>query len=224
LDEVSKLTAMTGTSRRTIRTATNTDAEKVSVARATTAAAKNGPKWATSPDLQAAAKLWNQASDDMEANATVITGLRSQLAVVEGKQVSLRRSWGAAKRQMLSTADMLCAGSADDLKANGFEVLLRTGLGPVAPPATVHTEPGKALGTVKVSWLIGSGRHGFVLQHATDVSNAATYSALIPVTGTKYTYEGALSGSVVHFRVAAIDPSEAAGCSAFSAWVSGTAR
>jgi hypothetical protein len=209
----------------TIHAVTHTDAEKVSVARTATAAAKNGPAWATAPDLQAAAKLWSKVSDDMEANATVISGLRSQLAAAEGKQLSLRRSWGAARRQVLSTVDVLCAGSADDVKANGFDALTRTNSGaPIAPPDTVHTEPGKAPGSVKVSWLKGSGRHGFVLQHATDVSNTATYSALIPVTGTKYTLQGAISGSVVHFRVAAIDPSEAAGCTAFSAWASGTAR
>ena len=221
---MSKQAKVVDRAKATIHAATHTDAEKVSVARALTAAAKNGPKWATAPDLQAAAKVWNQASDDMEANATVISGLRSQLAIAEGKQVSLRRSWGAARRQVLSTADVLCAGSADDLKANGFDALVRTAQGPIAPPDTVHTEPGKVLGAVKVSWLKGSGRHGFVLQHATDVSNTATYSALIPLTGTKYTLQGALSGSVVHFRVAAIDPSEAAGCTAFSAWVSGTAK
>ena len=215
----------TDRAKPTIRAAASTDQEKVNVARATTAAAKTGPKWATATDLQAATKVWNQVSDDMEANATVITGLLGQLAMAEGKQLSLRRAWGAARQQVLSTADVLCAGSADDVHSAGFDVLTRiTRNSPVAPPDTVHSEPGKAPGTVKVSWLRGSARHGVVLQYATDVSNTATYSVLIPVTGTKYTLHGVPSGSVVHFRVAAIDPSEASGCTAFSAWVSGTGR
>jgi hypothetical protein len=210
--------------RPAIRFSTRTDAEKVRVARTVTTAAKNGPGWATALDLQAAAKVWTHAADDMEANATVISGLRAQLAAAEGKQATLRRSWRAARRQVLSAADVLCAGSADDVKAYGFDTFTRMPGSAIAPPETVHTAPGKALGTVHVSWLKGSGRRGFVLQAATDVSNAATYSASIPVTGTKYTYKGAPSGSVVHFRVAAIDPSETTGLTAFSAWVSGTAR
>ena len=221
---MSNTTKAADRARPAIRAADRTDAQKVSVARAVTTGAKSGPGWATATDLQAASKVWTKVSDDMEANATVLTGLRSQLAIAEGKQVSLRRSWSAARRQVLGTADVLCAGSADDLKAYGFEVLLHLAGPAIVPPTTVHTEPGKAPGMVKVSWTKGSGRHGFVLQTATDVSNAGTYSALIPVTGTKYNYAGALSGSVVHFRVAAIDPSEATGHTPFSAWASGTAR
>jgi len=210
--------------RPAIRTATRTDAQKVNVARAVTTAAKNGPAWATATDLQAAAKVWTKASDDMDANATVISGLRAQLSTAEGKQVALRRTWRAGRRQVLSTINVLCAGSADDLKAYGFDVLTHAPGAPIVPPDTLHTAPGKAVGTVAVSWLKGTGRHGFVLQAATDIANAATYSPSIPVTGTKYTYSGAPSGSVVHFRVAAVDPSEKMGQTPFSAWVSGTAR
>jgi len=210
--------------RPTIRTATRTDAQKVSVARNVTTSAKQAPGWVTATDLQAATKVWNKAADDMEANASVISGLRLQLSAAETKQIVLRRAWRAGKRQVLGTADVLCAGSADDVKAYGFEVLTHAPGAPIAPPDTVNTEPGKAPYAVKVTWPKGSGRHGFVLQAATDVSNTATYSAPIPVTGTKYTYKGSISGAVVHFRVAAIDPSEEAGLTAYSAWVAGTTR
>ena len=210
--------------RPAIRTTTRTDAQKVNVARAVTTAAKNGPGWATALDLQAASKVWAKAADDMEANATVISGLRTQLSTAEGKQLTLRRSWRAGRQQVLGTMNVLCAGSADDLKAYGFDVLTHVPGAPIAPPDVLNTKPGKVVGSVAVSWLKGSGRHGFVLQAATDVSNAATYSAFIPVTGAKHTYSSAPSGSVVHFRVAAIDPSLPTGLTAFSAWASGTAR
>jgi hypothetical protein len=136
-----------------------------------------------------------------------------------------RRAWRAAKKQVLGTADVLCAGSADDLKAYGFEVLSRTSPGAaIATPDGLTTMAGKAVGEATVSWPKGGARHGFVVQHGTDVANQATYSAPIPSTTRKFTLKGGVSGSNVYFRVAAIDPSSSTGMTAWSAWVSGTVR
>jgi len=209
----------------TIRLATLTDAQKVSVARDVTTSAKHGPGWATAADLQSATVAWNKAADLLESNATQIGQLKLQLHTLETQQLGNRRAWRAAKKQVLGAADVLCAGSADDLKAYGFEVLTRISAGtPVATPDNLTTAPGKAVGQVVVSWLKGGARHGFVVQHGTDVANAASYSAPIPCTTTKYTLSGAPSGSTVYFRVAAIDSSSTTGQSAWSAWVSGTVR
>ena len=209
----------------TIRLATLTDAQKVSVAHDVTTLAKQNPGWAAALDLQAATTAWTKAADQIGSNATQIGQLKLQLHNLETQQLGARRAWRAAKKQVLGAADVLCAGSADELKAYGFEVLTRTPAGtPVAPLDTLTTAPGKAVGQAVVSWLKGSARHGFVVQHGTDVANAASYSAPIPCTATKCTLSGAPSGSNVYFRVAAIDSSSPTGQTAWSAWVSGTVR
>jgi len=80
--------------------------------------------------------------------------------------------------------------------------------------------PARRLGEVTGGWTRGTATHGFVAQHATD----ATYSAIAPVTKTKYTLGGLPSGSVVYLRIAAIDPTAPSGIGPGSAWASGTAR
>jgi hypothetical protein len=75
-----------------------------------------------------------------------------------------------------------------------------------------------------VAWSRGTARYGFVVQRAADVANPATYASAVPCTKTKYTLAGAQSASVVHFRVAAIDPIASAGVSPWSDWVSCTVR
>jgi hypothetical protein len=197
----------------------------VTVTRDVTSAASKNPGWQQATDLQAVSKAWNQIADSIEGNASVVTGLRTQLKIAEAKQMGLRRAWRATKKQVLSTADVLCAGSADDLRAYGFDVLTHGVPGqPVAVPDNLSTAPGKAGGEVSAKWPKGDAKHGFIVQHATDVANAATFSAPIPSTTCKFTLTGQTPATSVHFRVAAIDPSSPTGQTAWSAWVAGTVR
>ena len=76
----------------TVKLATVTDAQKGAVAHSTTASMAKSPLWATSPDVQAAAKAWSLSADDLGANAKVIADLRNQLKVADAKQQTLRRS------------------------------------------------------------------------------------------------------------------------------------
>jgi len=203
---------------------TVTDVQKVTVARDIVATAKKNPGWATAKDLQAAAAVWSQSADDMEANAAIVTARRSDLRTAEAKQRTLRRTWRAARKQVMGTVDVLCAGSADELKAYGFDVHQRVGRGPLGVPENLTTAPGTALGAGIFSWSKGLATHGFLVQHATDAANPATYSPSIACTKPKFTLTGALPGSNVSFRVAAIDPSSPTGQSAWSGWVAGTVR
>jgi hypothetical protein len=66
--------------------------------------------------------------------------------------------------------------------------------------------------------------YGFMVQWATDTADATTYSATIPCHAASYTLPGQASGATLHFRIAAIDPSQATHMSAWGAWVAGTAR
>ena len=83
--------------------------------------------------------------------------------------------------------------------------------------------PGATVGTATWKWPRGLAKHGFLVQHATDVANVATYSPQLACTKTRYTLGGLVpSGSSVCLRVAAVDPHAATAQSPWSVWVSGT--
>ncbi len=107
----------------------------------------------------------------------------------------------------------------------GFGIDVRTAkaLGPLPAPTNLVLVRGKAVGTVTAKWDKGMGSHGFVVQHATDSANAATYSTPKPWTKTKCIVDGLPSGSTVYFRVAAIDPSASSGTGPFTPWESALA-
>jgi hypothetical protein len=149
--------------------------------------------------------------------------LKDQLATAEAKQRTIRRQWMDAMRQVLGAIAVYCDGSTDMVHGFGLNVATRHALGPLAPPTGLTTKPGPNPGEATVSWERGSAHHGFLVQHATDVANATTYSAGIPCTKAKFTLDGVPTSSVVHFRVAAIDPSEKTGTTAWSDWVAATA-
>jgi hypothetical protein len=46
----------------------------------------------------------------------------------------------------------------------------------------------------------------------------------VPRTKIKFTLQGLQSSSIVHFRIAAIDPSAKTGVSPWSDWIAATAR
>ena len=209
----------------TIKKATGSDAKKVDVAHSTTAAMAKSPLWATAVDVQAAAKAWTQTADDIAANGKVIADLRAQLRVAEAKQQGLRRNYRACRRQVLSTVSLVCAGSADDVKGFNLDVVTRVA-GSVLPVVEGLTgSPGKQVGEATAKWLRGAARHGFLVQHATNASDASTYSASIACTKSKYTLGGAgPSGSTVYFRVAAVDPRSPTGQTPWTAWVAATVR
>ena len=134
------------------------------------------------------------------------------------------RDWKAATGQVLATAASVCQGSVDQVRALGFEVRTHNPVGALPAPTGLTVTPGKDLGEVVFAWNRGSARHGFIVQHATDVANPATFSGNLPCTRLKYTLKGAPPSSTVHFRVAAIDPSSETDLGPFSDWVAGVTR
>jgi hypothetical protein len=185
---------------------------------------QQSPDWAASPALQDAAKGWNADADAIEANAKVIAALKDQLKAADSKQRSLRRDWRTSTKHVLSTAGVVCGGSVDRVKALGLDVITQTKVGALDAPTDLVVQAGKALGQTVSAWLKGNARHGFLVQHATDPANPATYSAVTPSTKTKYTLDGSPSGANVYVRVAAVDPTSKSGMSPWTPWTAGTAR
>jgi hypothetical protein len=199
-----------------------TDAEKIEVTRSTSKAMQQSPDWANAADVQTAVKSWNQTSDDLEANAKAIADLRHQLLLAVTKQRTIRRTWRARTLQVLSNVNVFSDGSADTIK--GFSLDVRGTPGSHAALVELTVTTGKTVGTVLAAWPKNGARHGFMVQHATDPSNSATYASAQPSTRAKYTLGGAPSGSTVYFRVAPIDPKSASGQGPWSAWAAGTVK
>ena len=205
--------------------ARETDVEKIGATNTHVTAMKASSNWVNAPaSVQTATTAWSAAASAIATNATTIAGLRSQLAQAEAAQRTLRRKWSDATRQILGALAAWCDGSADMVTQLGFGVLSHTSLGPLAIPSNLTTSPGASAGESTVKWDRGNAHHGFLVQHATDVTNVATFSAFNPCTKSRFTLEGAVSASVVSFRVAAIDPSSKTGMTAWSGWVAGTVR
>jgi len=125
---------------------------------------------------------------------------------------------------VLTEATVYAAGSA--AKVQGFALDVEDGgrLGPLAAPTGLSVNPGKLSGEVEAKWARGTAPHGFLVQHATDPTNAATLSSPMPWTKTKLMLSGLASSATVSFRVAAIDPSSATGIGPWTSWVVGNAR
>jgi hypothetical protein len=207
-----------------IRKPKGTDGDKITVTRTIASKMKGTPQWNSSPALQAAVQNWSTLADSLESNAQAIAVARKTLEGLVANQRVTRQGWRVATKEVTGNVARVTEGSADLVHSLGFDVL--THAVPAAQPAPIGLVPlaGKAAGDAEVTWQRGTAKHGFVVQRATDVANPATYAAAVPCTKTKYTLEGGQSASVVHFRVAAIDPTSSTGTSPWSDWVTCTVR
>jgi hypothetical protein len=207
-----------------IRKPKTSDGEKITVTRSMTTAMKGSSLWASSPNLQASVGAWNKAADAVEANAKLIADARSNLAALEATQRVARHAWVVTTRQVTADADTASQGSADMVHSLGFDVVIHVPAGTLEAPTGLVTLPGTALGEAVIAWQRGKARHGFIVQRAADVANPASYVAPVPCTKTKCAIAGLAPAAVVHFRVAAIDPTSDTGASPWSEWVACTVR
>jgi len=207
----------------TIKKRTNRDVLRVSVACDVSKAAAQSLEWDAAPAVQTAFTGWNDATDAIEANAKVIADLRAQLKTAEARQEGLRRDWAASKGQVTSSVTVFCRGSADRVKAFALDVLTRSKLGALPAPEGLTANPGTALGELAAAWAKGVAWHGFLVQHATDPADPATFSIPAASTKPRFILDGLPSKANVSIRVAAIDPASSTGQSPWSAWVTGNA-
>ena len=219
-----KTKAKADTALPSIGATLRTDGARVSATRTSTTAMEGSSLWSGSPQLQTVTTGWGKAADALEANGKVVTDLRKKLSTAVADQHGLRRDWKAATQQVLATAASVCQGSVDQIRALGYEVRSHAPIGALPAPTGLVVTPGKGLGEAVFSWTRGSARHGFIVQHATDVANAATISGNLPSTRSKFTLKGAQPSSTVHFRVAAVDPSSDTGVGPWSDWIAGMVR
>src|ERR1700722_18495694 len=171
----------------TIKQAMVTDAQKVAVASAITASMAKSPLWASSPDVQAAAKAWSASAISIGTTAALISDLKNQLAAAEAVLQGDRRTYRACKRQVLSTVSIVCAGSADNVKGFSFDVITRVPASLLAAVEGVTSSPPAACTRTKytLGGLAPSGSSVFFRVAAIDplaVTGQSPWSAWVAAT------------------------------------------
>jgi hypothetical protein len=201
-----------------------TDGDKVNLTRKHTTSAKQSPDWNAAGDVQAAFAKWNASADAIESNGKNIVQLRKQLTDAENQQKQNRLAWSACTRAVLIAIAIYAAGAAKIILGFGFGTRMHTPVGPLPMVSGLKSMLGKLSGQTIVEWTRGLAKRGFLVQHAADNANQATWSMPMPCTKTKILLEGLPPGSVVHVRVAAIDPSQKIGQGPWSEWIAATVR
>jgi len=202
-----------------------TTVDKVGFTRSFTTSFKASPQWSTATELQGAVTSWNATADALEANAGTITHLRDQLKTALLLQRSHLQQWGADTQHVVSCVSVLAGGDAEVMHGLGVEAVVLGAPVALHAPGNIVVAPGTVSGTAKITWTeSGNGHRGYVLQHATDVANPATISNSVVSTKRRYMLTGAPPASVVHVRVAAIDPSSPTNQTEWSEWVAGSVR
>jgi len=208
-----------------LRMPRGTDAERVESARASAKAMQQSSLWNANPSLQAVVQAWTGTSDALDANAKAMGDLRKQLALLGASNRQLRHDWNVGLKHTLAAAAVVSKGSANLVHELGLAVVTRGVSGGLLPaPAAPTTALGKAVGEAVLSWERGGVKHGFIVQHAVNIADPATFSVPAACTRTKTALKGLVSGSLVHVRIAAIDPASESGQSPWSDWVGATAR
>jgi hypothetical protein len=198
-----------------------TDVEKIAATRTLTPAIQASPNWGAAVEVQTAVANLNQDANALEAKAQAAETLRTQFAAAMSDLRIARRNWKVSESHLMSTVNVFAKGSVDTVKSFALEVQTRVPTGAPVAPADLVVLRGTKAGEALVKWTRErKATKGFVVQHATDSANPATYSAIEPTTKSKYTLEGLPSGTTVYVRVAAIDPNEGRG--PWSGWAAGT--
>ena len=203
----------------------HTTAAKVSLTRSLTTSMKASSHWSSAAELQSSVTGWNTTADALEAKAAVIAHLRDQLAQALLDQRSLLQNWAAGAKHVFSNVDILAGGDIETMVSLGFQPVVRAPQSVPNVPDHVTSALGKLSGQATVKWDPGvEGHRAYVVQHATDAANAATYSVPVASTRRRYDITGAQPASVISFRVAAVDSSSPTGQTAWCPWVAVTVR
>ena len=196
-----------------------TPAERVFAANTHIAAFKNSPGWAEAVEVQAATATWSTETDNLDASHNSIAELESRLAAARTNHLAVLRRWEVRRRGALNAVNAYCDGSKDRVQGFGLGVLTRTAPSETTVPEGLRGRRSKVIGVATVVWTTRRGNHGFMVQHATDPTDAATFSA--PIMSSRGTFEltGQTPGATIHVRVLALDPSLPTGQTEYTPWV-----
>ena len=172
----------------------------------------------SAPGVQTAVDDFTVANDSLAANNKKKADLRLQLSQVEADEVTLARRWGIRRQGVLQAVNVFCDGSKEKVQAFNLGVATRTKLPPAVVPTNLHQAKTRKPTTLVVAWDKTTQRHGYMVQHATNPNDAATYAAPVMCTKARFELPGQTLAATIHLRVLALDPSLPGGQTEYTAW------
>jgi hypothetical protein len=156
----------------------------------------------------------------VDTSVQSIASLEKQIGVARTNQLANLRRWALQRQAVLSAINVFCDGSKDTMLTFGVEVATATIHHPASIPVGITARKGKVSRQVAWQWLLTpKNRYGFMVQHATNVADATTYSQ--PMSCSKRSFKLLLQtpGTAISLRVMGLDPSLPTGQTDWSPWV-----
>jgi hypothetical protein len=174
------------------------------------------------PDVQVALGFFTTENDNLAANNKKKDDLRQKLAQAEADEVTIVRRWGLRRAGLLHAVNVACDGSKEKVQAFNLNVVQRNKRPPASVPADLHQAKSKKPTTAVVAWTPNKGGDGYLLQHATNMNDPATYTPPIMCTRARFALPGQALAATLYFRVLALDPGLPGGQSEYTAWLTVT--
>lgn len=193
--------------------------EKIDGGRAQIGAIQKSADYPQAADVKAKTEDWGAVIDGWEANGKQIAALELQLDAHKANEPVFARRWDTKKRAVFSAITDYADGSIDKVHGFGCGVLGHEPLPPASVPQNLRDKHSKVHGTAAAEWDTMYGKYGFLVQHAADPANAATYAE--PVVSSKSTFKlaGQVRGATIYFRVLTLDPKLPGGKTDWTPWV-----
>jgi hypothetical protein len=197
-----------------------TEPEKVSGAQAHITSIKASANWAAATAVQTATNAWATETTAVDTTAQLIASLEKQIGVARANQLVNLRRWSQQRQATLSAIDVFCDGSKDTMLTFGVAVAAPTAHEPASTPVGLISRKDKVSRAVAWQWfLTPANRYGFMVQHATNVADATTYSQPTSCSKRSFKLLSQTPGTTISLRVMALDPALPTGQTDWSAWV-----
>jgi hypothetical protein len=215
------MTSSSQTDRATalISDAYDTSEEKIAVGDKHIAAIKACKELPNAPEVETATKLWEAENDALRTNHTEQAKKAAELEQLRVDEAPILRRWNGRRRGVLTAVDTFADGSKDMVKAFGFDNETRAPVPLATVPQELRPKKTRQAGVAAAIWNPTRGAEGYLVQHASDPKDQATYSPEIACKQAKFELHNQPVGTILYFRVLALDPDLPNGKSAFTDWV-----
>ena len=175
---------------------------------------------AISSEVTTAADQWNTSHLAYVASNKKVVDADVAAAKARTERATAERDLLGRARGCLLAITVDAAGSEAAIKAYGVDVAERLGSPLETTPTGLIGVKTLTTGLAGWKWKTHKRNHGFMVQWATDPTNAATHSAQIHCTKGRFSITAQTPGATLYLRVAALDSRLLGGQTAYSAWVS----
>ncbi len=189
-----------------------TESEKVTGAETHIAAIKASSNWGAAAAVQTATNNWAAGTAVLDAENMSIAALEKALGVARTNQLANLRRWTLQRQGVLNAINIFCDGSRDTMLTFGVAINEPVPHEPASTP--VGVTPRKEKVSFEVAWqwfLTPPNRYGFMVQHATNVADATTYSQPMACSKRSFKLLAQTPATTISFRVMSLESGAADG-------------